>query len=308
MKKIIITAKVHEYLVDRLKQLDYTVIYSPLITYQQVEEMISDAYGIVVSTRIKIDQPLLEKANELQWIGRIGSGLELIDVDFAAKKNINIVSSPEGNRDAVGEHALALLLALYNNIVTASNEIKQGLWKRDENRGTELNGKTVGIIGFGNSGSAFAKKLQGFDVNILAYDKYKFDFAKDHIHEAGLQQVLKYSDVVSMHVPLTDETFHMANDAFFSGMNKRPVFLNTSRGAVHDTAAIIKALQEDKICGAGLDVLENEKLSSYHLKEKEQLDWLLARQDVIITPHIAGYSHEAFFKMAKILLQKLGLA
>ncbi|HEY9362840.1 MAG TPA: NAD(P)-dependent oxidoreductase [Chitinophagaceae bacterium] len=308
MKKIIITAKVHEYLVDRLKQLDYTVIYSPLITYQEVEEIINDAYGIVVSTRIKIDQPLLEKANELQWIGRIGSGLELIDVDFAAKKNINVVSSPEGNRDAVGEHALALLLALSNNIVVSSNEIKEGLWKRDENRGTELNGKTVGIIGFGNSGSAFAKKLQGFEVTILAYDKYKFDFAKDHIHEAGLQQVLKYSDVISIHVPLTDETFHMANDAFFSGMNRRPIFLNTSRGPVHDTAAIIKALQEDKICAAGLDVLENEKLASYNSTEKEQLDWLLARQDVIITPHIAGYSHEAFFKMAKVLLQKLGLA
>ena len=308
MQKIIIATPAHEYVYNRLHQLGYDVLNEPAITYQLLEKEIVNATGLVVSTRVKVDRPLLEKAGELKWVGRLGSGLELIDVDFAKTKNIEVVSSPEGNRDAVGEHALALLLALLNNIVTSHNEVKQGIWKRDENRGFELNGKTVGIIGFGNAGKAFAQKLKGYDVTILANDKYKFDFAQGHIHEASLEQVLRYSDVISMHVPLTDETFHMANEDFFNKAEKSPWFINTCRGPVHDTDALINAIKDSKIAGAGLDVLENESLSSYSEREKEQLAWLHKHPQVIITPHIAGYSFEATFKMAKILLQKLGLS
>lgn len=308
MRKIIIATNAHEYLVTRLKQLGYEVLYQPGISYNEVMSVLNDVEGLIVSTRIRVDQPLLEKANQLKWVGRLGSGLELIDADFAKSKGINIISTPEGNRDAVGEHTLGMLLGLMNKIISSSNEVKKGEWLRDVNHGRELTKKTVGIIGFGNTGSAFAKKLEGFDVTILAYDKYKFGFAKNNLHEASLEQVLKYSEVISMHVPLTNETHHMANDAFFSAMEKMPYFLNSCRGQVHDTSALIKALQQDKIAGAGLDVLENEHFETYEANEKRQLDWLLLQPNVIITPHIAGYSQEAFFKMSKVLLQKLGFA
>ena len=305
--KVIITTQCHEYLQQKLAANQYEVIYEPTINYDDLSNKLTDVVGLVVSTRIKIDQSLLERAHDLKWIARLGSGLELIAVSFAKSRGINIVSSPEGNRDAVGEHAVALLLNLMNKIHTSAMEVKNGVWLRDENRGFELGGKTVGIIGYGNTGQAFAKKLQGFDVTILAHDKYYFGFGGAEVKEASLEQVLKYSDVVSMHLPLTEETFHYANDDFFNAMQRQPFFINASRGRVHDTQAVIHALEHSKIKGAALDVLENEKLASYTENEQQQLSWLLQQSNVIITPHIAGYSHESFYKMSKIVADKLGL-
>lgn len=280
-------------------------MYEPKISYEDLSNNIIDAVGLVVSTRIKVDASLIDKAPQLKWIGRLGSGMDLIDVAYAQSKNIQCISSPEGNSNAVAEHTLTLLLNLMNKVNFSYEKIKEGIWAREESRGDELYGKTVGIIGFGNTGSRFAQLLSSFNVTVLVYDKYKSGFAKDYIKEANLEQIARYADVISFHVPLTEETFYYANEQFFHSLQQQPYFISTCRGKVTDSNALINALQLKKIKAAALDVLENEKLASYSQNEKEQLNKLLAFDNVIITPHTAGVTTQSFYKTSKVLADKI---
>jgi len=305
--KIIITAPVHPFLIDTLHEKGYTLQYEPAISYEALMDCIGTASGIIVTTRLKIDAAILSKAHQLKWIGRIGSGMELIDTEFAASKNIVCVSSPEGNSTTVGEHTLGLLLSLMNRIHSAYKEVREGKWIRDANRADELTGKTVGIIGLGNTGAAFAKVLSGFDVPILAHDIYKTGFETNHIKAASLEMIQEHADVISLHLPLTRLTHHYANAAFFNHLKKKPYFISTCRGPVTETAAVLAAIQNQQIRGVGLDVIEKEPIELHSGQEMAVLEALMMHPNCIITPHIAGYSHEAYYKMSKVVLEKLGI-
>ena len=271
-----------------------------------LKETISEYDGIILRSRIKMDEDLLQHANSLKFIGRPGAGLENIDLDYCEARGIKVYRSPEGNRDALAEHALGMLLMLFNNLKKADSEVREGLWRREENRGHELMGKTVGIIGYGYMGEAFAQRLSGFGVKLMAYDKYKSDFGNDMVDEVSLEELKMESDVISLHVPLTEETRGMINADFLSGLSRSVYLLNTARGPVVNTADLVDALQSGKVKGSCLDVLEQESTSFEKVDHlPDSMQELLASDKVILSPHIAGWTHEAKQKMAEFLVEKI---
>ena len=302
---VLITDDVHPLLKQGLEQDGFTVDYRPAIKPEEVLEIIPGYEGLVINSRVYAGKELIDRGTKLKFICRAGSGLEVIDTAYAAQKNIAAFNSPEGNRTAVAEHALGMLLNLMNNISKADAEIRNYEWKREENRGHELTGKTVGIIAYGHNAQAFAKVLQGFDVQVLTYDKYVQGYSNGYVKEATLQQIFESADVLSLHLPLTDETKYLVDYKFLSSFKKPIWFINISRGKVLRTADLLKCIAEGKVKAAGLDVFENEKLSTLTGEEKKVFDTLLAEKRVLLTPHVAGWTHESKQKIAEVLLGKI---
>ena len=306
--KIIFLDTVHPILEERLIAANHQCIHLTDSDFDSTKKLISVADGIVVRSRFPMDANLLDAAPNLKFIARSGAGMENIDLDYCAKRNIQLFNAPEGNRNAVGEHALGMLLALMNHLVTADAEVRAGKWDREGNRGIELDGKTVGIIGYGNNGEAFAKKLRGFDVQILAYDKYKSNFGNKFVQESTLEELYANADVISFHIPQNEETLFWANDLFFESIKKPFFLLNLSRGKIVETKALLNAIENGKVLGAGLDVLEFEKASFENFFDgnmPEAFQQLLASKKVILSPHVGGWTNESYFKLSAVLADKI---
>ncbi len=306
--KILIIEKVHPILKEKLRDLGFDCIERVNISYKQLKTEIIDCKGVIVRSRLYLGKDFFDAAANLVFVGRIGSGLENIDTEYAETLGIRCVNSPEGNRDAVGEHALGLLLALMKNICKADKEIKEGRWLREQNRGFEIMGRTVGIIGYGNTGSAFAQRLAGFKANVIAYDKYKSGFGDQYVVETTMEDIFKKTDILSLHVPLTIETRYMVSTSFLEKFQKSIYIVNTSRGQILDTAGLATAIKNKKVMGAALDVLEYESDSFETIKpgkKPEPFKYLLKSDKVVLSPHVAGVTFESQYKLAEVLYRKI---
>jgi len=307
--KILFVDSTHEILPDKLAKAGFICDYKPEINGTEIINIIPSYEGLIIRSKIKIDKAFIDKATNLRFIGRVGAGLENIDVEYAEKKGIKCFNSPEGNRDAVGEHALGLLLCLLNNVLKADAEVRKGLWIREKNRGTEIKGKTVSIIGYGNMGGAFAQRLRGFGAHVIAYDKYKFNYSDEYVTEKTLNDIFEETDILSLHIPLTDETQFMINDHFINQFKKNIYLINTARGKVVKTDDLIKNIRSGKVIGAALDVLEYEQTSfeNLHSAEKipETFEYLTKSDRVLLTPHIAGWTHESNIKLSEFIADKI---
>jgi D-3-phosphoglycerate dehydrogenase len=305
MKKILFVDEVHPILAERLTSIGFTCEYDYQSTKDEIEYKINEYFGLVIRSRFPVDKKLLQKATGLKFIARSGSGLENIDLETAKSLNIKIFNSPEGNATAVAEHALGMLLTLFNKICIGNFEVKNKQWNREKNRGIELEGKTIGIIGYGVMGSAFAKRLQGFNCSIIAHDKYKSNFGNTLVSEVNLNEIFNRADIVSLHLPQTEETFHYVDDLFIEKMKKPFYLINTARGKNVSTKALVKGLKSGKISGACLDVLEYEKSSFENLETDENFNYLCNAGNVLLTPHVAGWTVESYFKLSDILADKI---
>lgn len=303
MKKILIVDDLHPAFKLAAEKMGFEVDDRPLIKKEDVLAILKDYTGLAIRTKFRVDAEVIAAAPNLKFVARAGAGMDNIDVHIAEEKNIQLINAPEGNADAVGEHTLGMLLSLMNNFRKADIEIRNGIWDREGNRGYELMGKTVGIIGYGHMGKAFAKRLAGFGVKTIAYDKYKTRFTDDYATEASMEEIVKYSDVLSLHIPLTKETKQMVDDEYLLHFRRPIFFLNAARGEIVNTKAILKAIEEGKILGAGLDVLEKEKFPG--LNEADFYKELSANPKVLLTPHVGGWTFDSYRKISEVLAAKL---
>jgi D-3-phosphoglycerate dehydrogenase len=301
--KILIVDDLHPAFKEHAVAMGYLVDDRPDITRAETIAIIGDYEGIAVRTKFLIDRELIDAAVKLKFVARAGAGLDNIDEAYANQKQIQLLNAPEGNRDAVGEHALGMLLSLMNNFSKGDQEIRNGIWDREGNRGYELKGKTVGIIGYGHMGGAFAKRLSGFDVNVIAYDKYKTGFSDAYAKEVSMEEIVKQSDVLSLHIPLTAETRQMVNEEYFFHFRKPIFFINTARGEIASVKAILNAINEGKILGAGLDVLQTEKFPA--LADQDWYEELRKSSKVLLTPHVGGWTFDSYRKISEVLAEKL---
>jgi len=305
--KIIIIDKVHNYLPEELQNKGFEVDNFQDIKPEEIVSILPNYEGIIIRSKIKLTAEILSNLPNLKFIARVGAGMESIDTEFAQKQGITLLNAPEGNRDSVGEHVLGMILNLFNKICSANTQVKSGIWQREPNRGIELMGKTVGIIGYGNMGSAFARRLSSFGVNVISYDKYKTNYSDDFTKEVFLNEIFEQSDVLSIHVPLQDDTLYMIDNEFINKFKKPFYFINTARGKVVKTSDLVENLKSKKILGAALDVLEYEKVSFENLSDENNkcIKYLQKAENVIITPHIAGLTHNSNYKLAKVVVDKI---
>ncbi len=303
--KILFIDTTHHELVNRLEKQGFICDYFAGYGREEFKQIAHNYIGIIIRSKINLDADFLSRCTNLKFIGRVGAGMENIDVDFANRNGIVCINAPEGNRDAVGEQAVGMILALFNKLIIADGEVRNGKWIREGNRGYELGGRTVGIIGYGNTGSAFAKKLRGFDVEVIAYDKYKDDFSDEFVKEATMNDLFERCDIVSLHVPLTDETEYLIVNEFINKFQKDIYLINTSRGKVLRTSDLVSNLKSGKVLGACLDVLEYEGLSFENVKLPDEFKELVAMKNVVLSPHIAGWTHESNYKMAVTIANKV---
>ncbi|MBC7913207.1 MAG: phosphoglycerate dehydrogenase [Pyrinomonadaceae bacterium] len=302
-KKILIADNLHPFFKEEAKKLGYEVDDLPDITRAQTLEVIHKYAGIAIRTKFNIDKEILDTGINLKFVARAGAGMDNINIDYARSKGIVCINAPEGNRAAVAEHAIGMLLSLMNKLRKADIEVRNGIWDREGNRGFELKGKTVGIIGYGFMGKSFAKRLKSFEVNVIAFDKYKSDFSDEFVQEVSMEQIVKYSDVLSLHIPLKRETFQLVNEEYLLHFKKPIFFLNTSRGEIANTRAVLNAIKQGKILGAGLDVLEIEKFPL--LEDEEWFEDLKKEEKIILSPHVAGWTVESYQKISEVLADKL---
>ena len=305
--KILFIDTVHPFLKQELEKQNHICDTAYDKSKAEIQEIINNYQGIIIRSRFKIDKEFIDKASNLNFIARAGSGLENIDVEYAESKNINCYNAAEGNRQAVAEHALGMLLSLFNNLNKADQEVRNGIWEREGNRGIEISGKTIGIIGYGNNGSAFADVLKGFRVTVLAYDKY----LNNYPYQSSMEAIYKEADIVSLHVPLTDETTYLVDDEFINRFAKDFYLINTARGKCVNTKQLTTALENGKIKGACLDVLEYEKTSFENLSKgglTEEMQYLIDSNKTILSPHVAGWTAESNVKIAEVLLDKITLS
>ncbi|WP_339700491.1 2-hydroxyacid dehydrogenase [Algoriphagus aquimarinus] len=303
--KILIIDEMHESIMPMLQKEGHEVIYSPEITREEIINTVAEFDGLIIRSKTPMDRDLLERATNLKFIGRAGAGLDKIDLEYMAEKDIKLFHAAKGNRDAVAEHAVGMLLALFNNVGKADQEVRKGIWDREGNRGHELAGKTVGIMGYGNMGKSFVHRLQGFKVDILAYDKYKMDFGDDFVREVMWEKLKAEADVLSIHVPLTPETKDFFTLKELKSFAKPFWLINTARGEVISFKTLNEALDQGILRGALLDVLENEKFQKFTADQKAEFEKLAARDNVLFSPHVAGWTYESYEKINKVLAKRI---